>query len=619
MSQVLIEPDQSFFESSILDAIAAPGDLAGLTRDELDQLATEIRALIIESVTTHGGHLGSNLGAVELTLALHRVFESPRDFLLWDTGHQAYAHKIVTGRAPGFEHLRQPGCLSGYPSQQESEHDWVENSHASTILAYTHGLSAALKLHGGDEAKRNVVAIIGDGSMTGGMAWEGLNNLGHKATDCVIVFNDNGRSYAPTESSLGRELRVRAEAERKSFFETLGLEYLGPIDGHDVEAMEQALHEAAARPGATVVHVLTEKGRGYAPAENDPIKRLHDLSEAAPGSYTVEFGQSLVELAAEDRRIVAITAAMPDSTGLLPFKEHFPERFIDVGIAEQHAVTTAAGLAMGGMVPVVAVYSTFLTRAVDQLIYDVGLHGLPVIFCIDRAGITGDDGPSHHGVLDMVMFSKVPGMTILAPSSYEELAVMLRDALAIATGPNPGPVAIRWSKTKPPRVDMSEVGHDLSARRLHQGADLCLIAAGKTLEAAKQARELLEAGGISVSLWDPRCVKPLDEAMLRDAARHPWVLTLEDGLREGGMGTAIADRLSQLTHHWPVAPRVRVVGTPLAYIPHGKPDAILAELGLGAHGIAESARELVLSEPRHTIDNLNTETKNHEHTAGVLS
>ncbi len=602
-------------DRSVLDRVQTPADLDALSYEELDDLAAEVREIIIESVTRFGGHLGSNLGAVELTLALHRVFDSPHDLLLWDTGHQTYAHKIVTGRRGGFDSLRQPGGMSGYPSRGESEHDWVENSHASTILAYAHGLSIAHAAQRAPGPRRQVVAIIGDGSMTGGMAFEGLNNLGNAGCDCTIVFNDNGRSYAPTASKLGAGLRrlltdrpdtaVRlGRAQERSageipeppeFFETLGIRYWGPVDGHDIAALETVLTQAAAQPGPNVVHVLTEKGRGYGPAENDPIKRLHDTSEAKPGSFTVGFGHALVELAAEDPRLVAVTAAMPDSTGLLPFAAHFPDRFFDVGIAEQHAVTAAAGMAMGGMVPVVAVYSTFLTRAVDQLIYDVGLHSLPVIFCIDRAGITGDDGPSHHGVLDMVMFSKVPGMTMFAPSSYEELAVMLRDAVAIATGPRPGPVAIRWSKTMPPRVGPHEVGHGTRARCLRKGDDLCIVAVGKAVEAAGQAAALLENEGISVTLWDPRCVKPLDEAMLRDAARHRFVLTVEDGLREGGIGSAIADQLGELSLAAPTAPRVRVLGTPLAFIPHGNPDAVLAELGLGAHGIAEQARALVHS------------------------
>jgi 1-deoxy-D-xylulose-5-phosphate synthase len=605
----------------LLECIDAPADLRDLSYAELDQLAAEIRGLIISSVTRFGGHLGSNLGAVELTLALHRVFESPKDILLWDTGHLTYAHKIVTGRRAGFDALRQGGGMSGYPSRAESEHDWVENSHASTILSYAHGLAtaeAARQRHA-RSGRRQVVAVIGDGSMTGGMAFEGLNNLGNANSDCIIIFNDNGRSYAPTASKLGSGLRrlrrgePSGEGERAfaptgddvnvatsgeiheppEFFETLGVRYLGPFDGHDIEGLERVLREAAGRRGPQVVHVLTQKGRGYAPAENDPVKCLHDTSEAQPGSYTVGFGHALIELAAEDPRLVAITAAMPDSTGLLPFAERFPERFFDVGIAEQHAVTAAAGMAMGGLIPVVAVYSTFLTRAIDQVTYDVGLHNLPVIFCLDRAGVTGDDGASHHGVLDMVLMSKVPGMTMFAPSNYDELAVMLRDAVSIATGPRPGPVCIRWSKTIPAGTPVAEVGRGTSARRLQRGSDLCIIAVGKALEAAQTATRLLEAQGISVTLYDPRCIKPLDEDMLADAARHRFVLTVEDGMREGGIGAAIAQRLGELTLGAATAPRVRVLGTPVSYLAHGKPDAILAELGLGAHGIAEQATALV--------------------------
>ncbi|MCU1354637.1 MAG: dxs [Acidimicrobiales bacterium] len=609
---------------TILERTNAPADLKGFSYDELDVLATEIRELIVDSVNRFGGHMGSNLGAVELTLALHRVFESPRDILLWDTGHQAYAHKIVTGRQAGFESLRQPGGMSGYPSRAESEHDWVENSHASTILSYAHGLGSARTE--APEDRRRVVAVIGDGSMTGGMAFEGLNNLGNTGTDCVIVLNDNGRSYAPTASRLGTGLRrlpprsapaagtddlgdcpAGAEpADHPEFFETLGIGYAGPVDGHDIPALEAALAAAAERPGPQLVHVLTRKGSGYGPAEDDPVKRLHDTSFAKPGSFTIGFGHALVELAAEDHRLVAITAGMPDSTGLLPFADRFPERFFDVGIAEQHAVGSAAGMAMGGLVPVVAIYSTFLTRAVDQLVYDVGLHGVPVIFCIDRAGITGDDGPSHHGVLDMVVMSKVPGMTMFAPSSYEELAVMLRDAVAIATGPEPGPVSIRWSKTVPPTAPGGVTGRGTQARQLAEGDDLCIIAVGKTLEAATAAAATLEAEGISVTVWDPRCVKPLDPAMLDDAARHPYVVTVEDGLREGGIGSAIRDSLAESTMLSDHAPRVRVLGTPCAFIDHGNPDALLAQLGLDAVGIAAVGRELAQSGAPRTVRSLDT-------------
>lgn len=615
--------------TKLLDTITCPADLRRLTPEQLDQLATEIRERIVESVTANGGHLGSNLGVVELTLAMHRVFDSPRDILLWDTGHQAYVHKMVTGRAADFDSLRTAGGMSGYPSRDESPHDWVENSHASTVLSYAHGLAAAQASDVVGQ-RRRVVAVIGDGSLTGGMAFEGLNNLGHSGSDCIIVLNDNGRSYAPTVSKLGETLsRIRSNPtymrrqarlekilqefplvgpqlergldatkaalremwEPPAFFETLGVRYTGPFDGHDIPALEEALRNAAAMEGPQVVHVLTHKGRGYAPAENDPIKRLHDTSESKPGSYTAAFTEALLEVADAHPEVVAITAAMPDSTGLLPFKARYADRFFDVGIAEQHAVTAAAGMAMGGLRPVVAVYSTFLTRAIDQVNLDVGLHGQPVIFCLDRAGITGDDGPSHHGVLDMVLLTKVPGMTVFAPSSYQELGVMLHDAMEID-----GPVAIRWAKTAARQAEPGEVGSGRSGRRLRQGDDLCIISVGKMLDAAEAAADRLAEEGLSVTLWDARVVKPLDPDLLADAARHPHVLTVEDGLRSGGAGSAIADELAELTLGSATAPKVRVLGVPDAYLPHGKPDAILADLGLDAAGITASALSLVAAE-----------------------
>ena len=449
---------------SLLSQINDPADLRSLSYQQLDALCSEIRDFIVSAVTRTGGHLGSNLGAVELTIALHRILQSPHDVILWDTGHQAYVHKLLTGRQKGFDELRQAGGMSGYPSRSESEHDWIENSHASTALSYAHGLSAAFKASG---ENRRVVAVIGDGSMTGGMAFEGLNNLGVSGSNVTIVLNDNGRSYAPTVSLLSDSLvkirsnpvymarqrrfesftetipvvgpaafagvrawkaAVREAFEPKAFFEQLGVRYMGPFDGHDIPEVEQALLNAAEFEGPVVLHVLTTKGRGYAPAENDEVKNMHDTSEMKPGSYTDAFSKAMVELGEAHDDVVAITAAMPDSTGLLPFRARFPDRIYDVGIAEQHAVTFAAGLAMGGLRPVFAVYSTFLSRAFDQVNLDVGLHEQPVIFCIDRAGITGDDGPSHHGVLDLVLMSKVPNMTILCPSSYQELKQMLFDA-----------------------------------------------------------------------------------------------------------------------------------------------------------------------------------------------
>ncbi|WP_208026873.1 1-deoxy-D-xylulose-5-phosphate synthase [Rhabdothermincola sediminis] len=621
----------------ILETIDSPADLKSLDSDQLEILAAEIRQFIVDSVNQVGhGHLGSNLGVVELTLALHRVFDSPRDIILWDTGHQAYVHKIITGRRSQFATLRQAGGLSGYPSRAESEHDWIENSHASTILSYAHGLATAQQSEGGEG--RRVIAVIGDGSMTGGMAFEGLNNLGHSGRDCIIILNDNGRSYAPTISRLGESLvkirnnptymrrqariekllaemplvgdrlerameatkaAIREMWEPPAFFEALGVRYAGPFDGHDIAGLEEALRNAAEIGGPQVIHVHTQKGRGYAPAENDPIKRLHDIGGAKPGSYTAAFTEALLKEAEEHPEIVAITAAMPDSTGLLPFAERYPDRFFDVGIAEQHAVTAAAGMAMGGLRPVVAIYSTFLTRAFDQINLDVGLHHQPVVFCIDRAGITGDDGASHHGLLDMVLLTKVPGMTMFAPSSYQELQVMLHDALEITSGP----VAIRWPKTMARQANPDEVGHGLRGRKLRSGSELCIVAVGKMLDAAEAAAELLEAEGVSTTVWDARVVTPLDPELIADAARHPFVVTVEDGLRDGGVGAAIADRIAQVTLGRP-APRVRVLGVPAAYIPHGKPDAILADLGLDGPGVAASARELLatagsLSAERH--------------------
>jgi 1-deoxy-D-xylulose-5-phosphate synthase len=602
----------------LLESIREPADLKRLTNDQLSALAGELRTVIVETVSSTGGHLGSNLGVVELTLALHRVFTSPRDVILWDTGHQAYVHKLVTGRYGQFDSLRQQGGLSGYPCRAESDHDWIENSHASTVLSYAHGLATALAAQG--HSDRRVVAVIGDGSMTGGMAFEGLNNLGHSECNVTIVLNDNGRSYAPTISKLSEslvrirsnpvymrrqeriealakkfpwlgekldrsinatKLAIRAMWEPPAFFEHLGIRYMGPFDGHDISSLEKAFLNASKFEGPVVVHVLTQKGRGYGPAENDPIKNMHDTSELKPGSYTAAFGEAIVKLGEEHPELVTITAAMPDSTGLLPFMERFPNRCFDVGIAEQHAVTAAAGMAMGGLRPVVAVYSTFMTRAVDQVMYDVGLHKLPVVFCLDRAGITGDDGASHHGVLDMVLFTKVPGMTVFAPSSYQELQVMLAEALELD-----GPAVIRWPKTAARTSHEWEIGHGLKARRLRKGTEVCILSVGKMLDVAEQAATLLEDEGVSVTLWDTRIVAPLDSSMIDDAAEHRVVVTVEDGLAAGGVGEAMRDAV----HCAAPDVRVTVLGIPTRYLAHGKPDAILAQLGLDGPGIAGAAR-----------------------------
>ncbi len=610
-----------------LEAIKSPDDLRGRSYEELDDLCAQIRSKIIEAVTACGGHLGSNLGAVELTVALHRVFRSPHDAILWDTGHQAYVHKMLTGRVAAFVRLRQPGGLSGYPSRAESEHDWVENSHASTVLSYAHGLATAFDA---TDARRHVVAVIGDGALTGGMAFEGLNNLGHSGRNVVVVLNDNGRSYAPTVSRLSeglvkirsnptymrRQARLEEIAERipwvgeavqrglkmskaairelwepPAFFENLGVRYLGPFDGHDIASLEEALSNAAGFDEPVVVHVLTQKGRGHKPAEDDQVKHMHDSGSVRAGSYTGVFSDTLVKLGEQHPDLVAITAAMPDSTGLLPFRERFGGRCIDVGIAEQHAVTAATGMAMGGLRPVFAVYSTFLSRALDQVNLDCALHSQPVLFCIDRAGITGDDGPSHHGVLDMVLLTKVPNMTVLAPSSLQELEQMMHDAMDITTGP----VAIRWPKTAARSVLDHEVGAGLQARRARRGdGRVCLIGVGKMLQACEQAAEALSADGVEAAVWDPRAVHPLCEKMLAEAAECEVVVTVEDGLREGGAGAGIRSALDQRPEAG--STKVVVLGVPVGHLPHGKPDDILAGLGLDADGIAAAVRSTLASQ-----------------------
>ena len=650
-----------------LESIRQPSDLHNLSFPELYELAGEIRDFVVRAVADTGGHLGSNLGVVELTLALHRVFDSPRDAVLWDTGHQAYVHKIVTGRQHGFEQLRQPNGLSGYPSREESEHDFVENSHASTILSYAYGLAVARDA-GTDGDRRHVVAVIGDGSMTGGMAYEALNNIGHSKRRVIVVLNDNGRSYAPTISNLTamsqvappatpvqpdggdvpglseriterlshgltsirlnptyvrRQRRIERflrdlplfgpQAEKgmeafkaavrefllpPSFFEALGVRYVGPVDGHNIEELEHAFRNAIelSAEGPICVHVVTQKGRGYSPAEDDDEKHLHDAPvfdplvgppKALPTGYTQAFAEAVVKEADADPRLVAITAAMPGPTGLIPFEARFPERFFDVGIAEQHAVTGAAGMAMGGLRPIVVLYSTFLSRAWDQVVYDVALHRLPVIFCLDRAGITGDDGPSHHGVYDMALLSKVPGMRVLAPSSAQELHVMLHDAVSLA---DEGPVMIRYPRGAARQVGEREVGIGVLGRRLRTGdGSVCVLAIGKMVGAAEKAAEALAASGLTVTLWDVRSCAPLDPAMIADAANHRAVVTIEDGIRDGGIGMTIADRVHAISRTVPV----EVLGIPTKFIPQGKAERILALLGLDADGIAATIRGAV--------------------------
>jgi 1-deoxy-D-xylulose-5-phosphate synthase len=610
----------------LLDDIHDPADLRSLSHEQLDQLSAEIRSFIVETVTTTGGHLGSNLGVVELTLALHRVFDSPRDVILWDTGHQAYIHKLVTGRKADFPTLKQAGGLSGYPSRAESEHDWVENSHASTALSYAHGMAKGFHLHGEDD--RRVVAVLGDGALTGGMAYEALNNLGHAGSRVVIVLNDNGRSYAPTVSKLssglthlrlnpqyvqarerirhllrripglgglaysgvhGLAIAVREVVTPHRFFEALGVRYAGPIDGHDIAGMEQALTHAAAWDGPIVVHVLTQKGCGYGPAEEDEIQRLHDFkvppqNSVPPLSYTDAFGRAMLAAAERNENVVAISAAMAGPTGLLPFEAKYPDRFLDVGIAEQHAVTAAAGMAMAGLRPVVAVYSTFFSRAFDQANLDVGLHGLPVVFALDRAGITGDDGPSHHGILDLSLALTIPGLTVFAPSSADEVGPMLDTALTLD-----GPSVVRFPKTPARHVGRQSVGHGLAARLVHRGdGTVCLLAVGKMVEAAEEAVDKLRADGIDATVWDVRVVSPPDPEMLADAAAHALVVTVEDGIRVGGAGMFMVDAMRALPGVDRPQPPVRILGVPRSYLVQGKPDKILAELGLDGPGIASA-------------------------------
>jgi 1-deoxy-D-xylulose-5-phosphate synthase len=640
--------------------IAKPADLGELSYRELDELAGEIRDFIVHAVAENAGHLGSNLGVVELTMALHRVFDSPTDAIMWDTGHQAYVHKIVTGRAPGFEQLRQANGLSGYPSREESAHDLVENSHASTILSYAYGLAVARDA--GTDPHRHIVAVIGDGSMTGGMAYEALNNIGHSRKRVIIILNDNGRSYAPTISNLTaaptaieraqadhpslaervtgklshsltnirlnpvyvrrqrkienflRDLpyvgpqaekgveafkaAVREFLQPPSFFEALGVRYTGPIDGHNIEELEHSLRNAIelSAEGPIVVHVCTQKGKGYPPAEDDDEKNLHDAPifdpaigppPAIPTGYTQSFAEAIIKEAELDPRVVAITAAMPGPTGLLPFQARFPERFFDVGIAEQHAVTGAAGMAMGGLRPVVAIYSTFLSRAWDQVVYDVALHRLPVVFCLDRAGITGPDGASHHGVYDMALLAKVPGMRVLAPSSAQELQVMLHDALQMV---DDGPVVVRWPRGTAHHVSEHEVGSGLHARLVQSCAGdrssaVCLLAIGKMVPEAQKAAAVLADRGVDATVWDVRSCAPLDPTMIADAAAHARVITIEDGIRDGGIGMTAADQIHALRADVPVT----CMGIPTRFIPQGEAAKILAAFGLDANGIVAEA------------------------------
>ncbi len=624
---------------SLLESIEGPRDVKNLSADKLPQLAAEIRDLLIKVVTVNGGHLGPNLGVVELTIALHRVFDSPVDRILFDTGHQSYVHKLLTGRHEGFASLRQGGGISGYPNRAESEHDVIENSHASTSLSYADGLAKAYQLRG--ESHRAVVAVIGDGALTGGMAWEALNNIAAaKDRRLVIVVNDNGRSYQPTIGGLADHLasvRVSQRYEQvldyiktslshtplvgpplfealhgikkglkdvlqpQVLFEDLGLKYLGPVDGHDEQAVEHALSRAREFGGPVLVHVITRKGFGYPLAEENDEDCLHQVSPAKKGSsakrtsakgsrpWTQAFGAELTEIGTRRPDVVAITAAMLHPTGLAQFAAAFPGRVFDVGIAEQHAVTSAAGLAMGGMHPVVAIYSTFLNRAFDQVLMDVALHRLPVTFVLDRAGVTGPDGASHHGMWDGSILQLVPGMRIAVPRDGSRVAELLREAVSV----DDGPTALRF----PGRLsspDVPAVGQIGGMDVLHRpaepaGRDVLLLAAGAMASVCVTAGDRLADQGIGVTVVDPRWVKPLDAALPSAAAEHGLVVTVEDNGRVGGFGDAVA----RLLRDHDVETPVRTFGLPQEFLTHGERADLLDKVGLASQHLARVITEMV--------------------------
>ena len=585
----------------LLQRIKSPDDLAALDPAELTELAAQIRTFLIDKVCGTGGHLGANLGVVELTIALHRAFRSPRDVILFDTGHQAYVHKILTGRASNFDTLRRYDGLSGYPCRAESEHDWIENSHASTALSYADGLAKAFQLRGeladgsGAPDRRRVVAVIGDGALTGGMAWEGLNNLAGAADRPVVaVLNDNGRAYAPTTGGIATHLSaLRARPGTQHLFGDLGLAYVGPVDGHDIAATEQALREAAALGRPVLVHVVTVKGRGFAPAEQDDADRMHAVGVLDPAtgipaappkrSWTEVFGEQMAAIGAERPDVVGVSAAMVLPTGLGEFARRFPERVFDVGIAEQHAVCSAAAMALGGLHPVVCVYSTFLNRAFDQVMMDAALHRAGVTFVLDRAGVTGPDGASHHGMWDSAILSVVPGLRLAAPRDPARLAELLREAVAVQDGPT----VIRFPKADA-EADIEALtrmsGVDVLYRAAGQPLDVLIVAAGTTARTGLAAAEDLCRRGIGATVVDPRWILPVNPHLTHLADRHRLVVTVEDGVRTGGMGTALAQACGDAGVRTPV----RVLGLPREFLAAGSRPALLERAGLGVKAIVEA-------------------------------
>ena len=625
----------------VLETVTGPRDLQGLSDDDLTLLAGEIRDLLIRTVATNSGHLGPNLGVVELTLAVHRVFDSPRDRIVFDTGHQSYVHKLLTGRVESFGTLRREGGLSGYPSQEESEHDIVENSHASTALSYADGLAKAYRIRGED---RHAVAIIGDGALPGGMAWEALNNIAiARDSRLVIVVNDNGRSYTPTIGGLATalsSLRTDPRYEHvldavkkrlnsvpgvgpaaydalhamkkglkdalapQGLFEDLGLKYVGPVDGHDRAAMETALAQAKRFGGPVIVHALSRKGYGYDPAERHEADQFH-----APGPFDVQtgaekpkgriwtdhFSEAMVDLGHRRKDVVAITAAMMHPVGLDAFERHFPERTFDVGIAEQHAATSAAGLAMGGLHPVVAVYATFLNRAFDQVLMDCALHRCGVTFVLDRSGVTGDDGASHNGMWDMSILQVVPGLRLAAPRDTTRLRELLDEAVLV----DDAPTVVRFPKGAPP-ADIEAVdragGCDVLVR---SGAkDVLVVAVGSMATTAVDVAERLTAQGIGVTVVDPRWVKPVDPALIELAREHRLVVSVEDNGVQGGCGAALLQALVAAEVRTPV----RLHGIPQEFLGHAKRDVILDRIGLTAQHLARGIVEAMADDALPDLD-----------------
>jgi 1-deoxy-D-xylulose-5-phosphate synthase len=613
----------------MLEQLRGPADLQQLSQQQLRDLAAEIRQFLIHKVAATGGHLGPNLGVVELTLALHRVFDSPHDPMIFDTGHQAYVHKMLTGRAHDFESLRKKGGLSGYPSRAESEHDWVESSHASAALSYADGLAKAFELTG--HRNRHIVAVVGDGALTGGMCWEALNNIAASRRPVIIVVNDNGRSYAPTiggvadhlatlrlqpayEQALERgramvrsmpllgqlayrfmhsvKAGIKDSLSPQLLFTDLGLKYVGPVDGHDDRAVEVALRHARGFGRPVIVHVVTRKGMGYGPAEDDEAEQMHSCGVIDPATgqatkvagpgWTATFSDALIAYGTVRRDVVAITAAMPGPTGLTAFGERFPDRLFDVGIAEQHAMTSAAGLAMGGMHPVVAIYSTFLNRAFDQIMMDVALHKLPVTMVLDRAGVTGSDGASHNGMWDLSMLNIVPGVRVAAPRD----ATRLREELGEALDINDGPTAIRFPK--------GDVGEDIPALERRSGMDVLavpapgsnhdvlLVAVGAFAPMAMAVAKRLHNQGIGVTVIDPRWVLPVPDGVVELATQHKLVVTCEDNGVNGGVGSAVSAALRRAEIDTPC----RDIGLPQQFYDHGSRGEVLADQGLTDQDIA---------------------------------